>query len=119
MLSSAETMMQSPIVSIMFTKFIRIADARRHTYANTSQGPAELACTRPPHVDTDRMLDNGDASAPGGLRRPQRTLERYRLALDRRSPDQGCARSSLASTLYSGYRAQTRRRCRHGTESHP
>ena len=32
---------------------------------------------------------------------------------------QGCARSSLVPTLYSGYGAQTRRRCGHGTESHP
>src|SRR5262245_45792291 len=119
MLPSAETMTQSPIVSIMFPRFIRIADARRHTHADTSQGPAELARTRPPHVDTDRMLDNRDASAPGGIRRPQRTLERYRLALDRRSPDQGCARSPLVPTLYPGDGAQTRRRCRHGTESHP
>src|SRR4029453_1987270 len=111
MLSSAETVMQSPIVSIMFPRFIRIAKARRHTHANLPQGPAELARTRHPHVNADRMLDNGDASAPGGIRRPQRTLERYRFALDRRSPDQGCARSSLVPTLYPGYRAQTRRRC--------
>src|SRR4029453_15983639 len=104
MLSSAETMMQSPIVSIMFPRFIRIADARRHTHADTSQGPAELACTRPPHFDPARMLANRDTSAPGGIRRRQRTLERYRFALDRRSPDQGCARSSLVPTLYPGYR---------------
>src|SRR5215471_2751870 len=102
-------------IRIMLPRAIRIADARRHMHADTSRGLATLAHTGHLHVDTDRMLDNRDAGTPGGVCGLQRTLVRYRLALDRRSHGQGGTRSSLVPTLYAGYGAYTHRRCGPGT----